>query len=595
MRERCCSHLSSDIPSSGVRPASPLRGRRDDARNGSVLILVLVVVAMLTLGAYTFSEIMVSESEATAMYGRQAQSRAFAESGLELAAAVLSAPETEEDASVYHNPGRFQTVLMRESDNARGRGYFSVVAPVESDPAASIIRFGLIDESGRLNLNQILKFELEEEPARELLMYLPDMTEEVADAILDWVDSDIEPRTFGAESDYYESLDPPYYAKDGAIESIDELLQVAGVTADLLYGEDANRNGLLDPNENDGDTNEPLDNADGILQPGWAAYLTVNSRELNVRADGTSRIHVNNGVLDELYDTLEEELEEDVARFIVAYRMGGPYVDPAEAAAAAESGLGESGESTGSGNASSSSGETSESSSRSGAGKTSEGSLVDAASAIGNALGGSPGGTVTRGGMDLSKGAQHEIQSLYELIGTRTEVEIEGTKQILESPWSADVVAMEGYLPALLDTLTTVEETEITGRINVNQARIEVLLGLPDMTVEIAEAIVSAPVISPEGEVLAEEVALRSNTGWLVTQGIVDLPTMVKLDKYLTASGDVFRAWIVGYFEEGGGYTRMEAILDATESPAKVVSVSDLTELGRGYPQEMLTGIVSED
>ena len=72
--------------------------------------------------------------------------------------------------------------------------------------------------------------------------------------------------------------------------------------------------------------------------------------------------------------------------------------------------------------------------------------------------------------------------------------EIEGTKQILESPWSADVGAMEGYLPALLDTLTTVEEMEIAGRINVNQARIEVLLGLPDMTVEIAEAIVSTPV-----------------------------------------------------------------------------------------------------
>ena len=42
---------------------------RDTRRQGSVLLVVLVIVAMLSLGAYTFSEIMVSESQATAMYG----------------------------------------------------------------------------------------------------------------------------------------------------------------------------------------------------------------------------------------------------------------------------------------------------------------------------------------------------------------------------------------------------------------------------------------------------------------------------------------------------------------------------------------------
>ncbi|MDA0282817.1 MAG: type II secretion system protein GspK, partial [Planctomycetota bacterium] len=262
-------------------------GANSQGQRGSVLILVLVVIAMLTLGAYSFFEIMVSESEATAMYSRQAETRAFAESGIELVAAVLATPETEDDVSLYHNPGRFQAVLMRDSENARGRGYFSVVAPIEVDSTASLSRSGLVDESGRLNVNQILKFELSEDESRELLMYLPDMTEEVADAILDWIDDDETLRAYGAEGDYYSSLDPPYYAKNSNLASIDELLQVAGVTADLLYGEDANRNGLLDPNENDGDANAPFDNADGILQPGWAAFLTVNSRELNQRADGT--------------------------------------------------------------------------------------------------------------------------------------------------------------------------------------------------------------------------------------------------------------------------------------------------------------------
>jgi hypothetical protein len=546
---------------------------------------------MLTLGAYSFSEIMISESEATAMYGRQAETRAFADSGVELAAAVIAVPETEEDASLYHNPNRFRGVLLRESENARGRGYFSVIAAVETDPSGTALRNGLIDESGRLNLNRLLNFELDETQTRDMLMYLPDMTEEVADAILDWIDDDEIMRTYGAESDYYTTLDPPYESRNGALESIDELLQVVGVTSSLLYGEDANRNGKLDPNENDGDANAPFDNADGLLQPGWAAFLTVNARELNQRADGSERTYINNGVLDELYDSLADEFDEDIAQFVVAFRMSGPYVDPndpAAQAAAAET------TASGSSNSSANSAPNSDSTSGSGGSNQGTGGLVAAAAEIGNALGGNAQGTVTRGGMDLSKGAKYDAKSLYELIGAQVEVEIEGQKQMLQSPWAADPGSMQTYLPTLLDSLTVVEGPELSGRINVNQARIEILLGIPDMTEEIAQAITSSPMIGAEGEAIAEQATMRTNTGWLVSQGIVDLPTMVKLDRFLTGRGHVFRAQIVGFFEEGGGYTRVEATIDSTESPAKVVAVSDLTELGRGYTKAELTGIVDD-
>jgi hypothetical protein len=546
---------------------------------------------MLTLGAYSFSEIMISESEATAMYGRQAESRAFADSGIELAAAVIAVPESEEDASLYHNPNRFRGVLLRESENARGRGYFSVMAPVETDPAGTALRNGLVDESGRLNLNRLLSFELDETQTRELLMYLPDMTEEVADAILDWIDDDETLRLYGAESDYYTSLDPPYESRNGALESIDELLQIAGVTADLLYGEDANRNGKLDSNENDGDANVPFDNSDGLLQPGWAAFLTVNARELNQRADGTERTYINNGVLDELYDSLAEEFDEDIAQFVVAFRMNGVYVDPNDPAAQAEApASGDSGSAT----ATSGDNSSTESNSRSGNSSQGSGSLVEAAAEIGNALGGNAQGTVSRGGMDLSKGATYDLKSLYELIGAQVEAEVEGQKILLQSPWAADSGSMQSYLPTLLDALTVVEGPELSGRINVNQARIEILLGIPDMTEEIAQAITSSPMIGAEGEANAEQATMRTNTGWLVSQGIVDLPTMVKLDRFLTGRGHVFRAQIVGFFEEGGGYTRIEATIDSTESPAKVVAVSDLTELGRGYTKTELTGIIDD-
>jgi len=565
--------------------ASRAVGLARDARRGTVLILVLVVVAMLTLGAYTFSEIMVTEAEATGMYGRQAESRAFAESGIEHAAAVLGYPEGDDDLNTYHNPGRYQRVLLRDSENARGRGMFGIVAPLEGDASSTGIRFGLVDESGRININQLLQFGLEEAETREILMYLPDMTEEVADAILDWVDDDEEPRLYGAESDYYSALDPPYSAKNAKFESVDELLQVAGVTPEFLYGEDTNRNGLLDPNEDDGDQSPPFDNADGALNPGWAAYLTVDSRELNLRSDGSPKIYVNEGVLTDLYDTLEEEFDEDIARFIVAYRMNGPVEpliteDDALLADATDSSTDDTSADTGS---------SSDSQNGTGGGSSGEG-LVGAANALGNALGAAVSGEVTRGGMDLSKGASTEITSLYELIGAQVIVEIDEVETTLDSPWSADPGSMESYLPSFFDTFSVTEETEIVGRINVNQARFETLAGLPGMTEEIASAIVASPMIGADGSVAPDALTSRSTTGWLVTQGLLDLATIAKLDKYLTARGHVYRVQSVGYFEEGGGYTRMEAILDATENPVHIISVRDLTGLGRGYSQSLLTG-----
>ncbi|MCX5772133.1 MAG: type II secretion system protein GspK [Candidatus Hydrogenedentes bacterium] len=63
------------------------------------------------------------------------------------------------------------------------------------------------------------------------------------DAILDWLDVDDEPRPEGAESDYYESLETPYACKNGPMESIEELLLIAGITPEIYF--DLNR----DPDE----------------------------------------------------------------------------------------------------------------------------------------------------------------------------------------------------------------------------------------------------------------------------------------------------------------------------------------------------------
>jgi DNA uptake protein ComE-like DNA-binding protein len=136
--------------------------------------------------------------------------------------------------------------------------------------------FGLVDEASKLNLNTA---------TLEMLESLPRMTPELAAAIIDWRDSDSEVTAGGAEDEIYLRLNPAYKCKNGPFETVDELRLVFGADLDILYGEDSNLNGVLDPNENDGNVSPPTDNRDGRLDPGILAYMTIYSREPNTRTN----------------------------------------------------------------------------------------------------------------------------------------------------------------------------------------------------------------------------------------------------------------------------------------------------------------------
>ena len=548
-----------------VQPRLTAR-QKPPARRGSILVIVLVVVALLALGAYSFSQKMIIESEATNMYGRQVQTRAMADSGVELVSALLGDSLDPRDIGLYHDRGQFQGIEVLANDNPALNGRFSVVAPIEADPEFRQIRFGLIDESARINLNAILSLELDtadfeldtiiddgsedggedldrplELAQREVLMGLPGMTEEIADCILDWLDDDDDIREFGAEFEYYEGIGAPYPPRNGPIVSLDELLKIKGIDSWLLYGEDANRNGLLDPNEDDGEARPPFDDSDGILAVGWNSLLSTNAREINLRADGDEKLNVNQDLLTELYDALVEEFDEETARFVVAYRMYGSTDDPET-------------------------GDWSES---------------------------NPQGEVTRGELNLARGDRRGIRSVYELIGITVTANEEGTEgdqtYTYESPWSGEPGSMASYLPELLDALSVSDDPYIEGRINVNQARRDVLWGVPGLSEELVEAILVARAVDSEtGDSSADLQEQRATSGWLVIEGLVELETMRELDPFLTSRGAVFRMQVVGHYDAGGPFTRIEAVIDASGELPKVTFVRDLTELGKGYSYQLL-------
>ncbi|MDB5339772.1 MAG: Type secretory pathway component PulK-like protein, partial [Planctomycetaceae bacterium] len=228
-------------------------------------------------------------------------------------------------------------------------------------------------------------------------------------------------------------------------------------------------------------------------------------------------------------------------------------------------------------------GRTGNSGNSGGGGGSSTAGLGAVAQAAGQvAAGGS--GQVTRGGMDLTNGGKFKIKSVYDLVGVQVTGKIDGTNKTLVSPWVDDPNQMETYLPELLDLLSTNGSDQfIEGRINVNQAHKEVLLGLPGMTEDVAIKIVSAQARGANGEPLPDTDGKRSNTLWLYAESIVDLPTLRKLNPYLTGRGDVFRLQVMGHFDGGGPVARVEAVIDATQNPPQAIFFRDLTDLGRGY------------
>jgi general secretion pathway protein K len=92
----------------------------------------------------------------------------------------------------------------------------------------------MIDEGGRIALNRADETMLRK--VFEALGLKPDEQEEITDAIIDWRDSDDLHRLHGAEDEYYMKLPEPYHAKNGPFDSVDELLQVRGITRELFFG-----------------------------------------------------------------------------------------------------------------------------------------------------------------------------------------------------------------------------------------------------------------------------------------------------------------------------------------------------------------------
>jgi type II secretory pathway component PulK len=58
----------------------------------------------------------------------------------------------------------------------------------------------------------------------------------ITSSILDWIDQDKNEHPNGTETEYYETLNPPYKCKDAPVDDLTELLLVRGVSQEIFWG-----------------------------------------------------------------------------------------------------------------------------------------------------------------------------------------------------------------------------------------------------------------------------------------------------------------------------------------------------------------------
>ena len=434
-------------------------------RDGMVLLVVVVIIMLLSVAAYEYVFSTQTEHMAAALDGDRLRSQQSALSARDLLSVLLQQPRAERDllGGLEDNPTYFSgdpaalhgtrqssplsspndddaphlgLIAHAEWSHVANRGIASTgTGESASRPQpASETRYGAINESSKIHLAKLLELDAQNPGyARTALLQIPGLDPNIADALLDWVDSDDTPRPLGAESEFYAQLAQPLAPRQGLPPDLEELLFVRGITAGLLFGgPDGRVTTIAAPPSQALSTPSATPREHDAAERPWQHYLTVYSAERNETYAGAPRIFVNQSDLGELRQQLVAAMDPSWADFILLVRQYG-----------ASEGAGES-------------------------------ISTDIPPA------------------DLSVPAQFELQNLMDLVGAVVLITQDEEVKAVQSPFRRDRSSMQSQLPALLDTVTLVPERRIVGRVNVNVALPEVLSMLPGLTPDLVRAIVAA-------------------------------------------------------------------------------------------------------
>ncbi len=200
-------------------------------QKGFALVLTLLMISMMVVVTLQFNRTVWSGLYGSSNLKESTRLRLVARSGFECAVMVLSEDAAQNEVDTLREPWAQSRELSLQSTALFEKGHFMVE---------------ITDLSGNIQINQLLDNKGEWRPAQRdlfqrFLLSKPfgleqDSVSNLMDVIKDWLDPDEEITRFGAESGYYQGLDPPYACANGPLNSLDRLTLIRGVSEELVYG-----------------------------------------------------------------------------------------------------------------------------------------------------------------------------------------------------------------------------------------------------------------------------------------------------------------------------------------------------------------------
>lgn len=184
-------------------------------QRGVAIVLAMGVVALAAIAA---TAIMVSQStwsRQTELTAAQLQAQAVLQAGADWARAVLSDDLRISRVDHLGEPWALRLPAMQVENG-------ELVGHIEDQQG--LFNLNNVVSEGKLSVVQLARF-------RRLLAILG-LPDELADALVDWIDEDGQPQPRqGAEDAYYLALDPPYLTANRPLTDLSELALVRGFDA----------------------------------------------------------------------------------------------------------------------------------------------------------------------------------------------------------------------------------------------------------------------------------------------------------------------------------------------------------------------------
>jgi len=238
-----------------------------------LLVAVLVIVVLASMVALSLLFRMRAEEAAFSASAGSEQAWYAAMSGIQQA---ISLAQSKDPALWQNNPGALSRQLVL--DDGSDKWYFTVFTA--GPPEETQARFGLTDENRKLNLNKA---------TAGMLQKCTFLSGQQIEAI---TGSSTTTNAVSLADPLATSVLFPEAARVH-LTTLDDLLKLPGFTPGVIYGEDANHNFHLDPNDDAGALQFPPDDADGQLFLGLQDVGTVFSYEFDLSADGSARFQLN--------------------------------------------------------------------------------------------------------------------------------------------------------------------------------------------------------------------------------------------------------------------------------------------------------------